>query len=182
MAITINWATKVINVPKADMTLVSSSPFDVFELDVDTFRKALNDLQDDVDGIVFDTTHLHSPPVTLGGVEFARQVEIINGYTITFENDSYAVNFVGGNNNFADVVNLNLVQTRSANSGGLVQTTTSGLTGTESAMLQFIVDALEGDHDLSPLLAIIRHKTTKAELVRKDVAKTATTVTLTEPV
>jgi len=48
-------------------------------------------------------------------------VEIINGYTVTFEDDSYAVNLVGANSNIADVVNLNTVSVRAANSAGLIQ-------------------------------------------------------------
>jgi len=54
----------------------------------------------------------------------ARVVEIINGYTITFENTAYAVNIVGGNSNISDVVNLNLVSVRSANSAGYIEVVT----------------------------------------------------------
>jgi hypothetical protein len=54
-------------------------------------------------------------------VTLARVVEIINDYTITFENGTYAVNLAGANSNIGDVVNLNSVSVRSANSAGLVQ-------------------------------------------------------------
>jgi hypothetical protein len=111
----------VIFVPKADMTLVQTSPFEIRELDVNQFHLALKDLEDNVDGQVFPTTHNHNPPVTIGGVTLARVVEIINGYTVTFEDGNYAVNIVGGNSNIADVTNLNSVQVRSANSAGLVE-------------------------------------------------------------
>ena len=50
----------------------------------------------------------------------ARTVEIINGYTVTFEDGQYAVNLVGANSNVGDVVNVNQVSVRSANSAGLV--------------------------------------------------------------
>jgi hypothetical protein len=67
----------------------------------------------------FLDTHSHNQPVTVGGVTLARVIEIINGYTITFENGQYAVNLVGGNTNIADVTNVNQVSVRSANSAGL---------------------------------------------------------------
>lgn len=120
MAISINWATGVITVNKVDMTLVQTSPYDVYELDVDDFRLALKGLEADVDGMVFNRTHNHNPPVTFGGVTIARSVEILSPYSVTFENDSYAVNLIGANNNISDVTNLNTVSVRSANSAGLL--------------------------------------------------------------
>jgi hypothetical protein len=119
MAVTIDWPTKIISVPKVDMTLVSSNPFEIFELNIDTFRLRLKDLEDGVEGIPYPTTHNHNTAVTVGGVTLARVVEIINGYTITFEDGSYAVNLVGANSNVGDVVNLNSVSVRAANSAGL---------------------------------------------------------------
>lgn len=137
MAISIDWATKIINVPKADTTLVDAGPPEIRELDVDVFRKALNALQAGEEGIWADTTHLHNTTVTVGGVILARVVEIINGYTVTFEAGAYAVNLVGANNNISDVMNLNSVSLRSANSAGLqiVETGVSGLTAAESTKL-----------------------------------------------
>lgn len=121
MAITVNWPTKVINVPKADMTLVSSTPYEIRELNVNTFRLTLKDLEDDEQGQPWPTTHNHNTTITVGGVTLARVVEIINGYTATFENGSYAVNLVGGNSNIGDVLNLNSVSVRASNSAGLVE-------------------------------------------------------------
>ena len=121
MAITIDWATKIIHIPKADTTLVSSSPSEVRELNVNTFRLRLKDLEDDAEGITFLITHIHSTIVTVGGATFARLVEIINGYTVTFEDGHYAVNLVGANSNIAEVTNLNTVSVRTANSAGLIQ-------------------------------------------------------------
>lgn len=121
MAITINWATKVINVPKADLTLVQSVPTEIRSMDLNWFRLSLKDLEDDYDqGIPFLDTHRHNTTVTVGGVELARVIEIINGYTVTFEDGQYAVNLFGANSNVADVTNVNQVSVRSANSAGLV--------------------------------------------------------------
>lgn len=44
--ITINWATKVIYVPKADMNQIQVSPSEIYELSIDNFRLALKDLED----------------------------------------------------------------------------------------------------------------------------------------
>lgn len=119
MAITIDWATKIISVPKADMALVQSLPFEIRELNIDTFRLRLKDLEDDVEGMPYATTHNHNTAVSVGGVTLARVFELINGYTVTFEDGSYAVNLVGANSNIADSVNLNTVSVRAANSAGL---------------------------------------------------------------
>jgi len=119
MAITINWDTKVITVPKADTTLIQSTPTEIRQLNLDTFRLILKDLEDDPEGMPFLKTHNNNPPVTVGGVVLARVVEIINGYTVTFEDGQYAVNLVGANSNVGDVVNVNQVSVRTANSAGL---------------------------------------------------------------
>ena len=120
MAITINWVTKVINVPKADLTLIQADP-EIRELDIDEFRLALKDLEDSEEGIVYPDTHRHNTEVTLGGVTLARVVEILDPYTITFEADGYyAVALVGANSNIPDKTNVNCVSLRSANSAGLV--------------------------------------------------------------
>lgn len=117
MAISINHATRVITVPQADLTFVSAG---LYELNVDTFRQWLKDYEDDVDGMTLSDTHRHNTEVTLGGVVLARTVEIINGFTVTFEDGQYAVRLAGANNNIADVMNVNQVSLRSNNSAGLV--------------------------------------------------------------
>lgn len=121
MAISVDWANKIINVPKADLTLVQSNPTEIRSMDINWFRLSLKDLEDDYsEGIPFLDTHRHNTTVLVGGVELARVIEIINGYTITFEDGQYAVNLYGANSNIADVVNVNQVSVRSANSAGLV--------------------------------------------------------------
>ena len=120
MPISIDWGTKIIHIPKDYLTLVQATPTEIRELNINKFRLDLKDLEDNEDGIVYPDTHRHYPPVTVGGVELAMVVEIINGYTITFEDGKYAVNLVGANSNIADVVNVNQVSIRSANSAGLI--------------------------------------------------------------
>lgn len=119
MAITVDWKNKIINVPRADMLLIQSSPTEIRQLDIDAFRLTLKDLEDDAEGMTFLDTHRHNTTVTVGGAILARVIEIINGYTVTFEDGQYAVNLVGANSNIGDVTNVNQVSVRSANSAGL---------------------------------------------------------------
>lgn len=133
MAISIDWPTKVITIPQADLTFVSGN---LYELDVNAFRLSLRDLEDDFTGMVFPTTHTHNTSITLSGVTYARFFEIINGYTVTFENGSYRVSLVGANNNIPDVANLNSVSILNNNSAGLILVQTgSGLTTAQDAAL-----------------------------------------------
>ena len=121
MAISVDFGTRVISVPRADMVLLSpaGAPTEIRQLDIDTFRLTLNELQDTVAGITFPNTHAHNKAINLGGVVIARVIEMINGYTVTFEDGQYAVNLVGANSNIADVTNVNQVSVRSSNSAGL---------------------------------------------------------------
>jgi hypothetical protein len=131
MAITINWATKVISIPQADLTFISGS---LYELNLNDFRLTLKSLEAGVEGMAFLDTHTHNPPVTIAGTVLARVVEIINGYTITFEDLQYAVNLVGANSNVAEVANINQVSIRAFNTAGLIQAGTS-LSALEQARL-----------------------------------------------
>ena len=121
MAITVDWGQKIIYIPKSDLAVIQLVPTEILELDVNILRLTLKDLEDDAEGMVFQTTHNHVAPISVGGVTLARVVEIINNYTITFEDGQYAVNIVGGNSNVGDLTNVNQVSVRSANSAGLVQ-------------------------------------------------------------
>ena len=133
MAISINWATKIINIPQNYLTDFGGG---IFELNVNTFRLDLRDIEDNEDGIPFQYTHTHNTEVTLGGLTLSRVVEIIAPYTITFEDGQYAVNLVGANNNIADRTNVNQVSVRSSNSAGMVTVNSgSGLTAEQHAQL-----------------------------------------------
>jgi len=120
MAVTIDWATRIISVSKDFTDLVQTTPQEIRQLSLNTFRLALKDLEDDVEGMTFLDTHTHNTEVLLGGIVYARVVEIINDYTITFEDGQYAVNLFGANSNVGDKVNVNQVSVRTANSAGLI--------------------------------------------------------------
>lgn len=136
MAISIDWATKIISVPRADLTHLGGL---FYELDVDAFRLALKAIEDDEDGICFPSTHQHNTKVVLSGVTYASTVEIINGYTVEFEDvgSPYVVTCVGANHNIADVKVVNQVSLIIGNAAGLIvsETGVSGLTPDESTKL-----------------------------------------------
>jgi hypothetical protein len=122
MSYSVNWATRIVSIPKADTTLVSSSP-DVRSLDVLTLWQNLRDLQDDADGMAYVDMVRNTPPVTVAGVTLTRVVELVNNFRIQFEDGQYAVNIIGGNSNIADAVVKNMVSVNTANSAGLVELT-----------------------------------------------------------
>jgi len=144
MAISINWTTKVISVPQSYLTNLGGG---VYELDTDQFRLDLKNLEDSDEGMPFPTTHNHVAPISLGGITLGRVIEIINGYTITFEDLQYAVNLVGSNNNISDVSNVNQVSIRSSNSAGLIQVSGGGGGGW--------TDPIEGGYTAEELLRLV---------------------------
>lgn len=117
--ITIDWGTRVITVPQSFLTPLGG---DLYQLDVNDFRLALKDIEDNADGMAYPDTHRHNGEIVLAGVTYARSVEIINGYTVTFEDlgPHYTVVCVGANHNIADVLNFNSVNLIIGNSAGLV--------------------------------------------------------------
>ncbi len=139
MALTIDYLTKIISVPQADLTLITGT---LYELDTNQFKQDLADLQDDEEGIWADTIFTHNTEITVAGTTFARTIEIINGYSVEFTPDSqYSVRLAGSNNNIFDVENgilvQNQVQVIAQNSAGLVAV--GGLSPTQ----QQIRDAMD---------------------------------------
>jgi len=123
MTISVDWAqTKVIFIPKTDMVQLQPPPHEVRELDLNVFRLALRDLEEDLDGRPWPRTHDHETEVSLGGLLYARKIKILAPYTVTFEDGQYRVNAVGANSNIADVQNFNQVSVSTFNSAGLIVT------------------------------------------------------------
>jgi hypothetical protein len=106
-------------VPKADLTLIQSSP-EVRELDVDWFRLQLLDWEDNESSIYMPKTHTHNTEVTLAGLTYARIVEILSPYTVEFENGTYTINCVGANHNISDKKVANSVSLIVNNAAGLI--------------------------------------------------------------
>lgn len=122
MAITVNWATdQVINVPKADMTLVQLTPVEIRRLDTDAFFTSLKNLEASEEGIPWPDTQKNNTATTLGGITYARVLEILDPYSITFEDGLYVVQLVGSNNNIIEKTNPNQVSVQGNNAAGLIQ-------------------------------------------------------------
>lgn len=123
MTISIDWSTKVITVPQTDLTPVTG---DLYELDTETlFRQNINSIMASEEGICFIDPVRHNTEVTVAGTTFARTIEVINGYSVTFTPDSqFSVRLAGSNNNLFDaengILNMNQVQVIARNAAGLV--------------------------------------------------------------
>jgi hypothetical protein len=162
MAISIDPATRVITIPQADLTFISG---DLYELDTDQFRKDVNDLLSSEPYAWMPDAYQHNPEYTIVGVTYARSIEFINGYSVTFENNTYTVRLAGSNNNIFDVENGILnpsgnVTVVGQNSAGLIVVTSgSGLSaaqdtrvteihqdrGLESGTVKTITENTEGE-------------------------------------
>lgn len=125
MALSLDPATKEIEIPQADLTFVSGT---LYDLDTDQFRKDVFDLLASESYIWLPDAFSHNGEVTVAGTTFARTLEFINGYNITFEDtgSAYTVRLQGSNNNIFDVDNgilnpTSLVTVISTNSAGLIK-------------------------------------------------------------
>lgn len=128
MAYVYDYATLTITVPQSDLTLVSGT---LYDLDTKVFKETVADEQDSDRGIPFVNAISHNTEVTVAGTTFARTIELINGWSLTFEDlPNYTVRLVGSNNNLFDVangiLNQNQVQVISTNSAGLITVDTGG--------------------------------------------------------
>jgi hypothetical protein len=119
MAISIDYATNIIFVPRADLVLLQSVPSFIYQMNLEWFYRQVTDLQDDEAGSPYLTAVENTAPVNVGGVTLARVIQVINGYSVEFEDGQYAVNLTGANTNVQDVAVVNQVSIRPNNSAGL---------------------------------------------------------------
>lgn len=123
MALSVDYLTKVISVPQADLTFVSGT---IYKMDTEGyFRAQLMDLWDDEDRIWLDDAFKHNTEVSVAGVTYARVIEMFNGFSVEFiPNSQWTVILEGSNNNIFDVLNgilvQNQVQVIPTNSAGLI--------------------------------------------------------------
>jgi hypothetical protein len=128
MAISVNWITGEITVPKADTTLVQASP-EIRALDTSQFWLDLKDAEASADGAPWPDTQVNFPSYTIQGIVYAQAYRIIPPYFVTFEDGQYAVTLDGTNNNILEVATQNQVRLASSNSAGLqIVTQGSGIT------------------------------------------------------
>jgi hypothetical protein len=128
MAISVNWVTGEITVPRADMPVIQVSP-EIRALDTAQFWLDLKDAEATADGAPWPDTQVNFPSYTIQGIVYAQAYRIINPYFVTFEDGQYGVTLDGTNNNILEVSTQNQVRLASSNSAGLqIVTQGSGIT------------------------------------------------------
>jgi len=119
MPLSIDGSTKIITVPKSYMVLVQSTPSVIYSLDLNQFRLDLKAWEMTPIAMAYPRTHSHNTTVLVGGASLARVIQIINGWTVTFEDGQYRVETAGANSNIGERVNVNQVSVSTSNSAGL---------------------------------------------------------------
>ncbi|RLA02070.1 MAG: hypothetical protein DRQ42_01645 [Gammaproteobacteria bacterium] len=120
MAITIDPMTHVVSVPRADLNLIQATP-EVRELDLNWFRLQLKALEDnEIYNMCMLRTHDHNTEVELSGLVYARIVEMLDPYTVEFEDGQYTINCTSANHNLGDVKVANQVSLIINNAAGLI--------------------------------------------------------------
>jgi len=120
MTISIDYTTFIIHVPRADLSLVQSVPTEIRSMNLNWFRLEVKAIEDTALGMPYPDVTNHNTEVALGGLTYARTIEILDPYTITFEDGQYAVDLPGANSNVADKTNVNQVSVRPQNSAGMI--------------------------------------------------------------
>lgn len=152
MALTIDYLTKVISVPQADLTFVSGA---LYELDTNQFRKDVMDILAAENHIWMEDAFQHNTDVTVAGTTFARTIEFINGYSVTFEDTggAYSIRLVGSNNNIFDVENGILNPTALTT---VIPTNSAGLISGSMSIDDLENIILEGTESMAETLRILR--------------------------
>lgn len=155
---TVNWLTQIVTIPQGDLTFVSGT---FYKGPTDGMRILMKEKEASETGIVFPDISRHNTEVgPIVGTTYARTIEIINGYSLTFSPDSaWSVQLEGSNNNMWDVgggiLNQNQVQVIPTNSAGL-QIVTSGSGVTEQDKVDIADEVWEHATAVSVETSIIR--------------------------
>ncbi len=118
MSYSVNWTTKVIDIPIDDLELVNSAEYN---LDMSAFHVEIRRLEWLFTGGLFsDQIIEYTKPKTLAGSTYQPFVEVINGYTFVFPTAADAVNLIGANTNLflLEITPANGVSIRPNNSAG----------------------------------------------------------------
>lgn len=164
--ITVNYLTKIIFIPQTFLTFVTGTIFDLSILDL---WLALADIQDDEEGMPFDTMYIRVADIDVVGLTIPGSLLLINGYSIEFEDGQYTVRLFGANTNIFDVEDDKLIQNQvqviATNLGALQDPKIAIDTDLNVRLLlkilqnRFITNPVDGvatlfdDDDATPLLA-----------------------------
>jgi len=101
MSYSVNWATKVITVPLADLTLISGSNY---SLNTGDFWIEMRRLEaSPSDGLWAEQTTEYVNTQLLSGITYSAIVKLINGYTWDTDTTDKNIFLVGFNSNLLDV-------------------------------------------------------------------------------
>ncbi len=118
MSYSVDWITKVITIPTADLTLVSGTRY---SLDMADFLAEVRRLEWGFSGGLWALAILDHTNTKLdfAGANYAPFDEIINGYTVEITGAATRVDLLGSNNNLVDILISNGVSVVPSNSAGL---------------------------------------------------------------
>lgn len=145
MAYTVDWISKVISVPTADLTLVTGTRY---SLTMSDFLAEIRRLEwEFAEGLwalpILDHTNTK---VDFAGVDYAPFDDLLNGYTVQFTGVVTRVDLLGSNNNIVDVLVVTGVSVVPSNSAGLQIVNTGGGVGTPAEVQAAVWSALQADY------------------------------------
>lgn len=119
MAYSVNWVTKVISVPTADLSLITGTQYALY---LDAFRIECRRLESAFDeGLYAPDILAHTNTrVNFAGSTYAPFDEVINGYTIEFTGVATRVDLIGSNNNVIDKFIPSGISVVPSNAAGLI--------------------------------------------------------------
>jgi len=163
VAYSVNWVTKVLTIPTADLTLVSGTRYKLLMSD---FLAECRRLEwDFAEGLWAPPILDHSNTrVDFAGVDYAPFDEVVNGYTVQVTGAATRVDLIGSNNNIIDVLIATGVSVVPNNSAGLqIVSTGSGLSAGQDAKLTNVDSAvnanlknIEGTDSHAMVMRVIR--------------------------
>lgn len=116
MPLLCDWNTKVITVPKTELTLVSGTYYTLEVVKWFQLLRELNGAQEGIAETVHEPIYNNTPPTT----STPRIVDVINGYTCQIENGAYNLDFINGNTNWRQVEIKNEVGVGTNNTTGFI--------------------------------------------------------------
>lgn len=150
MSYSVNWITKVVSVPTADLTLVSGTRY---SLSMPNFLAEIRRLEwEFTEGLwapaILDHTNTRTD---FAGANYAPFDDMLNGYTVQFTGIATRVDLLGSNNDLVDVLLPTGVSVVPSNSAGLQIYTE----GAASIQLDLLIDIV------TDILKLTGNKVTK---------------------
>ena len=155
MSYSVNWVSKVISIPTADLTLVSGTRY---SLDMADFLDEIRRLEWEF------TVGLWAPAILdhtntrydFAGVNYAPFDDLLNDYTVQFTGVATRVDLLGSNNDIIDVLIPTGVSVVPSNSAGLQIVDVGGGSGASAQELwEYILSITEGDMTAEDALNLI---------------------------